>query len=130
MKISGTFEVSIKPMDTYAKGIDGVNLGRMSIDKVFKGELSADSQGEMLNVMTPTPGSAGYVAMEQVRGTLSGKQGTFVLQHYGLKSDDNSELKLEVVPDSAIGALQGLTGQMSIRIDGGQHHYEFEYSLD
>ena len=68
----------LNPIEGYAKGIDGVNLGRMSIDKTFTGELEATSTGEMLSAMTATQGSAGYVAIEQVVGTLAGKQGSFV----------------------------------------------------
>ena len=51
--ISGKFDVSMKPMDAYATGVDGIRLGRMSIDKTFSGGLSAVSKGEMLNALTP-----------------------------------------------------------------------------
>lgn len=128
MNITGKFEVSLEPLDTYAAGIEGSNFNRMSINKRFLGELSATSKGEMLSVMTPVIGSAGYVAIEQVSGTLLGKQGTFVLQHYGIMADESDTLILEVVPDSATGELQGLTGKMKIRIENGQHHYDFEFS--
>ncbi|AWF81596.1 DUF3224 domain-containing protein [Microbulbifer sp. A4B17] len=128
MKISGMFEVTVKPMDPYSRGVDGASLGRMSINKIFYGELSAESRGEMLSVMTPVKGSAGYVAIEQVIGTLDGKRGTFVLQHFGTMSKGKDRLTLEVVPDSATGELVGLSGKMSIRMDDGQHFYEFDYS--
>lgn len=84
MKITGKFDVTLNPLDFYAKGADGVNLGRMSIDKSFHGELNATSKGEMLNAMTSIKGSAGYVAIEQANGSLSGKKGSFVLQHLAL----------------------------------------------
>lgn len=128
MKISGKFDVALEPMETYATGVEGSNLGRMSINKTFHGDLSAESKGEMLNVMTPVKGSAGYVAIEQVSGSLSGKRGTFVLQHYGIMSGGKDKLVLEVLPDSATGELTGLTGQMAIRIESGQHYYDFEYT--
>ena len=73
MKVSGNFEVKLSPLDFYAQGLDGVNLGRMSMDKQFKGALEAASKGEMLSAMTTVKGSAGYVAIEQVSGALSGK---------------------------------------------------------
>lgn len=117
------------PLETYATGSDGVMLGRMSIDKTFSGSLSAVSKGEMLSARTPVPGSAGYVAIEQVTGELEGKRGSFVLQHYGLMSAGNSLLTLEVVPGSGTGELTGLTGKMNIRIENRQHYYDFEYSL-
>lgn len=80
MRIKDEFEVKLTPLDGHALGENGVNLGRMSIDKSFSGELNATSKGEMLSAMTSVKGSAGYVAIEQVSGTLSGIKGGFVLQ--------------------------------------------------
>ncbi|MCL5266562.1 MAG: DUF3224 domain-containing protein [Bacteroidetes bacterium] len=129
MKTSGSFEVKLSPLDFYAQGLDGVNLGRMSVDKQFKGALEATSKGEMLSAMTSVKGSAGYVAIEQVSGVLSGKKGSFVLQHFGIMKQGSDRLILEVVPNSGSGELSSLTGKMAIKIEGGQHYYEFEYEL-
>ena len=129
MKITGKFEVELKPLETYAQGNDEINLGRMSIDKTFSGELEARSRGEMLTAMTPVKGSAGYVAIEQVSGSLSGKRGSFVLQHFGTMDRGSDRLLLEVVPDSGTGQLSGLSGEMAIRIEDGQHYYDFEFEL-
>ena len=129
MKITGKFDVELKPLNFYAKGEGDLNLGRMSIDKKFHGDLDATSQGEMLSAMTSIQGSAGYVAIEQVVGHLSEKQGGFVLQHFGTMNKGDDRLILEVVPDSGFGELTGLIGQMSIQREDGQHYYEFEYQL-
>ncbi len=125
MLVSGKFDVELKPLDAYAKGSNGVTLGRMSIDKTFTGALSAT----MLNALSPVKGSAGYVAIEQVKGKLDGKKGSFVLQHYGTMNSNSQHLTLEVIPDSGTSELEGLTGKMSIKIEDGQHFYEFEYEL-
>lgn len=129
MKIKGKFDVTLNPLDVYTKGEDGVNFGRMSIDKSFHGELDATSKGEMLSAMTSTKGSAGYVAIEQVIGSLSGKKGSFVLQHFGTMDKGKDRLVLEVVPDSGSDELSSLVGCMSIKIEDGQHYYEFDYEL-
>lgn len=129
MKASGEFEVKMAPLDAYASGSDGNQLGRMSIDKTFSGDLNAASKGEMLSAMTAVKGSAGYVAIEQVSGKLAGKSGSFVLQHFGTMNNGNDRLVLEVVPDSGTGQLTGLTGTMKIIIDSGKHFYEFEFEL-
>jgi hypothetical protein len=129
MMISGTFDVSLKPLDVTVPGTDEVTFGRMSIDKTFTGELSASSKGEMLSIMTPVTGSAGYVAIEQVSGTLAGRQGRFVLQHFGTMNRGQERLILEVVPDSGTGELSGLTGKMAINVGSGKHSYDFEYEL-
>jgi len=129
MKISGKFEVTLKPLDTYAESTEALQLARMSIDKTFFGELSATSKGEMLSARTQVEGSAGYVAIELVTGELDGKQGSFVLQHFGTMGQGQHHLTLEVVPDSGTDDLQGLSGTMDIQIDNGQHFYTFDYQL-
>jgi hypothetical protein len=125
----GTFEVKLTPQKPDNKEAEGASVGRMSIDKKFSGDLEATSQGEMLAAMTAVKGSAGYVAIERVSGTLHGRSGTFVLQHSGTMTRGMPQLSVSVVPDSGTEALTGLTGRMTIKIDGGSHFYEFDYIL-
>lgn len=130
MNITGTFEVMLSPLDAAAEGKGGVNLRNMAIRKTFSGDLEASSQGQMLSATTAEPGAAGYVAIEQVSGSLCGHEGSFALQHYGRMQGGSQHLTLEVVPGSGAAALAGLTGSMAIRIDEeGQHFYDFEFEL-
>lgn len=129
MQATGSFDVSLKPMSTYAQGQQGMKLGRMAIDKTFSGDLSGSSKGEMLSAMTPVQGSAGYVAIEQVTGSLGGRAGSFVLQHFGMMHEGAQRLLLEVVPGTGTGELQGISGVMSIQIEAGKHFYLFDYQL-
>jgi len=124
---SGTFEVKLAPQ-AEDKG-EGSSLGRMSIDKQFHGDLESSSKGEMLTAMTEVKGSAGYVAIERVSGTLHGRKGSFVLLHRGIMTGGAQELSLTVVPDSGSNELVGLAGKMDIKIVEGKHTYEFDYTL-
>jgi len=101
----------------------------MSIDKVFQGALDATSKGAMLSWGNPASGSAAYVALEIVTGTLDGRAGSFTLMHNATMVKGVGTLNVEVVPDSATGALKGLTGKMAIRIEAGKHFYDFDYTL-
>jgi hypothetical protein len=101
----------------------------MSIDKQFSGDLEATSKGQMLAAMTDTTGSAGYVAIERVKGTLHGQKGTFALQHSGTMTRGAPQLIINVVPDSGTDQLVGLAGKMTINIVDGKHFYEFDYTL-
>jgi len=74
-------------------------------------------------------GSAGYVALDRVDGSLGGRKGTFVLQHNGTMDRGAPSQSVSVVPDSGTGELTGLTGCMSIVIEGGAHAYTFDYAL-
>ncbi len=125
---SGTFDVKLNPIVSDDSSQDS-NLGRMLIDKQFHGDLEATGKGQMLTAMTTTKGSAGYVAIEHVSGTLHGRNGTFVLQHSGMMNRGEQSLKVTVVADSGTDELKGLSGEMTIMITEGKHSYEFNYSL-
>ena len=129
MKISGEFEIKLKPLEISTQGENGITLARMSIDKTYFGDLSATSKGEMLSARTNIKTSAGYVAIEQVVGKLADKTGSFVLQHFGTMQGGSTPLIVEVVPDSAIGELEGLSGKMEIIIKDGKHFYNFDYQF-
>src|ERR1700722_2045882 len=102
---SGNFEVRISPQKPDNKEAESANIGRMSIDKQFHGDLEGASKGEMLAAMTDVKGSAGYVAIERVTGTLDGRSGTFVLQHNATMTRGAPYLNIVVVPDSGTGEL-------------------------
>lgn len=124
--VSGSFEVKVSPQ---APEEAGCGIGRMLLDKQFHGELEAASKGQMLAAGTAVKGSAGYVAMEVVTGTLGGRKGTFVLQHAGTMNRGLPELIVTVVPDSGTGELVGLVGKLGIRVVEGKHFYDFDYTL-
>jgi hypothetical protein len=124
----GTFEVTITPQGSGDRA-EGSTLGRMSIEKRFLGDLEGSSRGEMLTAMTEVEGSAGYVAIERVHGTLHGRAGSFVLQHSGTMTRGSQHLTLTVVPDSGSGGLVGLAGAMTITVVGEDHSYCLDYTL-
>ncbi len=126
--ISGTFDVTLTPSPLADPEADKT-LARMALSKTFHGPLSATSRGEMLSAMTPTKGSAGYVAIERVSGTLEGRTGSFVLLHSGLMDRGTPTLAVTVVPDSATDALAGLTGTMNLTNAPTGHTYSFTYTL-
>jgi hypothetical protein len=123
---SGTFEVKMNPQ---TDKIGDPTVSRMSMDKQFSGDLEGTSKGQMLAAMTDTSGSAGYVAIERVKGTLHGRSGTFALQHSGTMTRGAPQLIITVVPDSGTDQLAGLGGRMTINIVDGKHSYEFDYTL-
>ncbi len=125
---AGTFEVKLAPQTDEVGGAPSP-VGRMTIEKRFSGALDAVSRGQMVAFSSSVQGSAGYVAMEHVTGTLHGKRGTFALQHSGTMTRGAPELVVTVVPDSGTDELVGLTGRMAIVVAGGAHSYEFTYAL-
>ena len=119
-RATGTFEVKLNPLDE----------GRMSIDKEFQGDLAGTSKGQMLMAGSESEkGSAGYVAIEKVTGTLNGRSGTFCLQHNATMNRGVGDLNIVVIPDTGTEQLTGLSGKMNIIIADGKHSYEFDYEL-
>ena len=128
-QVKGEFEVKRSPEDPCDMG-DGVVAGHFRFDKRFHGALDAVSVVNMLAVGTAVPGSAGYVAVERLSGSLQGRAGTFFLQHSGIMDRGTPSLSLQVVPDSGTDELTGLSGRMAIDIVDGKHYYTFDCSLD
>lgn len=128
MTARGTFDVKVtqQPQDDSAAG----PFGRLFLDKQFHGDLNASSKGQMMAAGTAVEGSGAYVAFELVTGTLNGKKGSFILQHKGTMRKGSYNLSVTVVPDSGTDELAGISGSMTIIIEGGKHSYEFEYSFE
>lgn len=121
---SGSFDVKLAPLD-----MQGDTLGRMSINKQFHGPLEASSIGQMLTAGASVKGSAVYVAVERVQGTLDGRTGAFTLHHRGIMDRGQPSLSVLIAPDSGAGELSGISGTLTIRIEGGKHFYDLEYTL-
>jgi hypothetical protein len=126
---TGTFEVTMSPEPPYDVN-EGASIGRVALKKQFKGDLEATSSAEMIGARSEVKGSAGYVAIERVVGTLAGRSGSFVLQHSGTMTRGKGQLDVGVVPDSGTAELKGISGKMTIEISDGKHLYSFEYSLE
>ena len=123
---TGTFEVKVTPQ---SDDKSDASLGHMSLEKQIHGDLEATSKGQMLTAATDVKGSAGYVAIERITGTLKGRSSSFVLQHSGTMTRGTPSLTITVVPDSGTGQLAGLSGTMQITITDGKHSYDFDYTL-
>jgi len=124
----GTFEAKTTPL-AGDEALAGTLLGRYQLVKEYHGDLEGTSKGEMLAAGDPKSGNAGYVAIEEMKGTVNGHAGSFALQHIGLMENGAYKLSVVVVPGSGSGELKGISGTMEIIIAGGKHSYRFEYML-
>ena len=128
-RAQGSFNVKLNGLSLWDGAAVHPSLGRRSIDKSFTGDLVAVSAGEMLSAGGTVSGSAGYVAIERVTGTLAGRAGSFSLLHTGIMNRGTPFLSIVVVPDSGEGELHGISGTMTIEIKDSQHFYRFDYAL-
>ena len=124
----GSFDVKMTPLTWSESAVDHA-LNRFSLEKTFHGDIEGTSQGQMLSAGTNEKGSAGYVAIEKVTGTLHGRNGSFMMQHNGIMNRGVPQLSIVIVPDSGTGDLTGLAGALTIHIADGKHSYELAYTL-
>jgi len=128
LRAAGAFDVRLTPLALDTPDDSGA-LGRMAIEKTFRGDLEAASVGEMLSARSAVQGSGAYSAIERVTGALHDRAGTFVLQHTGVMNRGAPSLLVTVVPDSGTDQLAGLAGTMTITIADGRHSYVLDYTL-
>ena len=73
-------------------------------------------------------GSASFVGIERVTGTVAGRNGTFLLQDAGTVQDNIVSGDWFVIPESGTGKLAGLRGTGGFRANLGedaQVHLEY-----
>ncbi len=127
--LSGEFKIQMEPQTPSFKGLDDAKTGRLSFRKAYFGGLEAVGLGEMLSIHCADSAHAGYVAIEQIKGTLNGLKGSFIIQHFGTKTPESSDLRVVIIAGSGAGELEGIRGEMNIRMEGKQHFYDLRFEL-
>lgn len=124
---TGSFDVQVKPLPA-SDAAGGMSVGRMSLAKQLHGDLEGTGTGKMLTA-SAEEGVGAYAAIELFTGTLRGRKGTFLLVHNGTMTADSQRLNITIVPASGTGQLAGIAGKLDIKIVGGKHLYDLEYTL-
>jgi len=123
MTATGTFEVNLDP-----QADADFPAGRMVIDKIYSGDVSGTGKGQMISKRTDG-GAAVYYAVEEVSGSVDGKNGAFTLIHKGHMTRESQTLQVEILEGSGTGELEGISGSMAITQDSNSHSYELTYEL-
>ncbi len=124
----GSLDVTISAEPPFVEQ-DGLTLSRNVVTKKFHGDMTGDSEAQMIAAFTGTPGSAGYVAIEHFTGSVGERAGSFVLQHSGMMNRGDAQLRVTIVPDSGTGELAGISGTLEIDNQDGQHSYVLSYDF-
>jgi hypothetical protein len=129
MHASGHFDITLAPQAADNDPVRTAQIDRLSIDKKYHGDLQGTSTGQMQAIKNAEDTGA-YVALEKVVATLAGRSGSFLLMHYGYMSKGGiGRWLVEVVPDSGMDGLVGLSGTIKIIQRDKTHFYEMEYQL-
>ena len=128
MKKSATARFTIKSWNEqpYSEGEGLPRLTRASVTKTFTGDLEGEGRVEYL-MMYRSDGSAAFVGLERIVGSLGGKAGSFVLQRVGAFESGLAKESYSIVTGSATGELRGLQGGGSSTLG---HGTEYPFTLD
>jgi len=121
MSASGTFEANLEPQNDEA-----TPAGRMTIFKEYTGGMVGTGIGQMISKRTES-GTAVYSAIEEFKGTVNGKEGSFTLFHNGVMSSSKQTLEIIIVDGSGTGELEGIQGTLAINQEDGTHSYVLDF---
>ena len=111
----------------YDEPAEGPALTRIHVQESFSGDISGEGVVEFLQAAR-ADGSASFVGIERVTGTVGGRTGTFLLQDAGTVQDNSVSGDWFVIPGSGTGELTGLRGEGGFRAnlgEGAQVHLDY-----
>ena len=103
-------------------------LTRVSVTKAYQGDIKGEGKLEYL-MMYRDDGSASFIGLERVVGSVDGRSGSFVLEHSGTFKGGLATVTLLVVPGSGTGDLRGLRGNGEFAV-GHQQPYSMTLDYD
>ena len=113
--------------EVYDEAAKGPVLTRIHVEESFSGDISGDGVVEFLQAGR-ADGSASFVGIERVTGTVGGRQGTFLLQDAGTVDGAIVSGEWFVVPGSGTDGLTGLRGEGGFSAnlgEGAQVHLDY-----
>jgi hypothetical protein len=114
LDISAAFEIKDWDEQPFDEGVDVAKLTKAAVTKEYSGDVEGTSATQWLMAYRPD-GSADFVGLERIRGTLNGRRGSLVLLHVGSYSAGVATATLTVV--SGTDELTGATGRGKLDAD-------------
>jgi hypothetical protein len=99
---------------------DGPSLLEIQVTETFSGDIQGDGTVRVIQAARKD-GTASFVGIERVRGSIAGQSGSFLLQLTGTVVGKEMKSEGFVVPGSGIGELKGLRGQGGFKAQLGKH---------
>jgi Protein of unknown function (DUF3224) len=119
-KASGHIEVKTYEPQAYEDVDEGPNLVEIHVTETFSGDIEGEGVVRFLQA-SRDDGSASFVGIERVTGSIGGRRGTFLLQDAGTLEGNLVKGDWFVIPGSGTGELTGLRGEGGFEAELGQH---------
>ena len=116
----GSFDVTSWNEETYEELDDGGKLTRAVVEQAFTGDIEGEGAVQWL-MSYRSDGTAHFVGLQRVRGTLSGRSGTFLVETSGEFDGAEASGSWTVITGSGTEDLEGLRGTGSFRAPHGSH---------
>ena len=117
---TGRIEVKTYKPQPYEEVDDGPNLVEIHVTETFSGDIEGEGVVRFLQAVRPD-GSASFVGIERVTGSIGGRQGSFLLQDAGTLEGTTVKGDWFVIPGSGTGELAGLRGEGGFEAQLGEH---------
>lgn len=128
MHAKATFAINAWDEKPYNEMNGLPKLTRASVTKAYQGDIKGEGELEYL-MMYRDDGSASFIGLERVVGSVDGRSGSFVLQHSGTFKGGLATVTLLVVSGSGTGDLSGLRGKGEFAV-GHQQPYSLTLDFD
>lgn len=128
MKAITSFKIVSWDESTYVESESGAKMTKAKVTQTYEGDLVGEGNVEFL-MSHNSEGSAHFVGLELVTGSLAGKQGTFVIQHVGNYGSSGALSECTIIPGSGTGELSGILGKGGYVATGETVDMPFTYEI-
>lgn len=105
-------------------------LSDVRLTETFAGDIEGEGVAHVVQA-SAADGAASFAGIERVRGSIGGKQGSFLLQVHGTVVAKQMKAEWFVVPGSGSGELKGLRGEGGFVAELGHHgSIWLDYQID
>lgn len=125
-RATGTFELTSWDEEAYEELEGGGKLTRATVTQTFSGDIEGEGAVQWLMAYR-ADGTAHFVGLQRVRGTLGEHHGSFILETIGDFDGTMATWSGTVVPGSGSGPLSGLSGSGTF---GAPHGPRASFDLD
>jgi len=109
-RATAKIEVHTYQPETYEDSGGGTDLVEIRVTEAFHGDIEGEGVVRFLQAVRVN-GSASFVGMERVTGSVGGRSGSFLLQDAGTVEGNTVSGTWFVIPGSGTGELAGLRGE-------------------
>ena len=118
-RATGRIDVKTYEPQPYQEVDDGPDLVEIHATETFTGDIEGEGEVRFLQAIRDD-GSASFVGIERVTGSVAGRRGSFLLQDAGTLEGNVVRGDWFVIPGSGSGELVGLRGEGGFEAELGQ----------